>query len=396
MTRIAFLAVLMVMAGACTRSRESPATTVTPVHVSSEIASMRPLASTFEAGGVVAARTTATIVSRIVAPVVSVNVAVGDRVRAGQRLITLDDRDLASNRTRVAASLSALERTASAAAADRDAADAALTLARATHGRIETLYARRSATLQELDEARTAVLTAEARLRATDARVAETGAAIESARGAATGAEVAASFAVLAAPFDGIVTEKLVEPGNLAAVGVPLLRLEDTRRFRLEVRVDESRAAATEIGDRVHVAWDTSGASQADSSDVDGTIAELSRAIESASHAFLVKIDLAPHPRLRSGMFARARFSNGARQALTVPDSAIVRQGQLATVFVVTGEGRARMRVVRTGDVSADRVEIVAGVARGEQVIVGPPPSLRDGDLVQVDRSTASNHPRRT
>ena len=397
MTRPAWCALLAIVLAACNRSHDAPvATTTAPVTVSAEPAGMHPLGSTFETGGVVAARTTATIASRIVATVMSVKVVPGDRVRAGQRLIALDDRDLSANRTRAAASLTALERTATAASADRDAADAALTLARATHDRIVTLHARRSATPQELDEARSALRTAEARLRAADARIAESAAAVESARAAARGADVAASFATLTAPFDGIVTEKLVEPGNLAAIGTPLLRLEDTSRFRLEARLDESRAAGIRVGDRARVVLDASGVSAPETDVIDGSVTEVSRAIESASQTFLVKIDLPAHPHLRSGMFARARFGGSTRQALAVPDSAIVRQGQLATLFIVTADGRARMRVVRTGDAADDRIEIVAGVAPGEQIIVAPPPSLRDGDPVRVGPSPDSKVSRRT
>lgn len=384
MTRVAFLAFLAVAAAACDNSQETPAAMMTPVEVTIEAAAIHPIRDTFEAGGVVAARTTATIASRIVATVVSVDVTPGVRVRAGQRLIALDGRDLDANRTRAVATVAALERTAAGAAADRDAADAALTLARVTHDRMATLHERRAATPQELDEARSALRGAEARVRAADARIAETAAAIESARAASTGAAVAASFAALTAPFDGIVTEKLVEPGNLAAVGLPLLRIEDIRSFRLEIRIDESRAAGITVGDHVQVVLDTSHAWPAGPSSIGGRVTEVSRAVDSASHAFLVKVDLPAHPRLRSGMFARARFSGGARQALAVPESAIVRQGQLPTLFLVTSQGRARMRVVRIGESAERHVEIVAGLAPGEQVIVTPPPSLRDGDPVRI------------
>ena len=134
--RVAFLTLLALTGAACNSAREAPATAVTPIEVSSEIAAVHPIRSTFEAGGVVTARTTAIIASRIVATVVSVDVAPGDAVRAGQRLIALDGRDLDAARDRAAASVTALQQAAAAAVAERDAADAAVTLSRTTHDRM--------------------------------------------------------------------------------------------------------------------------------------------------------------------------------------------------------------------------------------------------------------------
>jgi RND family efflux transporter MFP subunit len=392
MSRFWFVPLLTLGVAGCGAPAETPEAGPAPVAVTTSAAGAHLMRQSFEAGGVIAARTTATVASRIVATVLSVDVAPGDRVRAGQRLIVLDARDLDAQRRQTAASVTALEQSAAAAVADQDAAGAALTLAQATHERMATLHARRSATPQELDEATSALRGAEARLRAAEARAAEMAAAIESARAAASAASVTASFAELTAPFDGIVTEKLVEPGNLAAVGVPLLRVEDTRGFRLEARLDESRAGSVEVGAPVAVRLGTSDASGVEAAVVNGQVAEIARSVDAASHAFLIKIDLPPDPRLRSGMFARARFEGGEpRQALTVPAAAIVPQGQLSTVFVVTGQDVARMRVLRTGESADGRVEVIAGLAPDETVIVAPPPGLRDGDPVRAAGAATPN-----
>jgi multidrug efflux pump subunit AcrA (membrane-fusion protein) len=116
--------------------------------------------------------------------------------------------------------------------------------------------------------------------------------------------------------------------------------------------------------------------------EVEGRIAEISRAVDAASHAFLVKIDLRASD-LKSGLFAQARFTGAARSALAVPDTTLVRRGQLTTVFVVTNQQQARMRVVRIGQSDQGFVEIVAGLGAGDEVIITPPPALRDGDTVR-------------
>jgi RND family efflux transporter MFP subunit len=364
----------------CSSGREvgppaAPATAITL-----ERAAVQPVAQVLEAGGVVQARTTALITSRIMAPVLSVHAAPGDHVRTGQLLVRLDARDLDAQRQRAAAAADALALGVKAAGADRQGAEAAVQLARTTHQRIAALHERRSATTHELDEAVAALAGAEARLHAADARAAEAEAGLDSARAAANAAVVAASFAAITAPFDGVVTEKLVEPGNLATPGAPLLRVEEDDALRLEVRLDASRAAHITAGQEVEVVLDPIATPAPGV--VRGRVVEVARAVDAASQAFLVKIDLPVSPAVRSGTFARARFRGASRDALAIPPSAIVRRGQLPSVFVVQ-DGRARMRIISTGIENRAHVEVLGGIAAGDSVITAPPPSLRDGDAVR-------------
>ena len=193
-------------------------------------------------------------------------------------------------------------------------------------------------------------------MRVADARVAEARASIESAAAGSSAADVAASYATLTAPFDGVVTEKSVDPGNMASPGQPLITVEDDRDFRLEVRLDESRAAFVHVGDEVLVRLD-GGASSAT-----GRVAEVQRMLDPGSHDFLVKIDVPTGASLRSGMYGRAVFRGATRKGLAVPESAVVRRGQLASVFVVDADNHARLRLVNASEAADGRVEIRAGV----------------------------------
>ena len=383
MTRLAFVALLAVTA-ACSSAPPDASQPASPVPARISIVTTRRVPRTFEAGGVVRARTTATLASRITAPVLSVHVAAGDRVRAFQPLITFEGRELDANRRRAAAEVTAGEGSQAAAVADRAAAEAAVTLARASHGRIATLHARDAATAQELDEAVSALRAAEARFTAADAQVAAAAASLDGARQAEAAASAAASYAALTAPFDGLITERLVDAGALATPGAPLLRIEDTRRFRLEVVVDQSRLPSIGEGARVEVELDEDQGEDPSTSttSLNGTIAEVSRTVDVGNHSFLVKIDLPAHPAMRSGMFARARFATGSQELLTIPLGAVVPQGQLSTVFVVSTDQRARMRVVDTGVRGADWVEALAGVSAGDRVIISPT-GVRDGAAVR-------------
>ena len=354
------------------RAAAAPADAAEPIAVTVAQVAMTDVASAIDSGGVVQARTTATIAARILAPVREVRVSPGDRVRKGQTLIVLDGADLAAGARAARSAALAAEQGSKAAAAELQAAEAGLALARASHDRIAGLQAKRSATAQELDDATATLRSAEARVAGASARALQAVSAVESARAASDQASTTESFTTIAAPFDGMVTGKMVEPGNMASPGMPLLRLEDTREFRLEVRVDESRIGQIRNGDSVPVFLGTGTTS------ITGTVVEVSRAVDADARAFLVKIALPDAPGLRSGEFGKARFGGTPRRALTIPSSAIVRRGQLTSVFVVD-KGVASVRLVNLSG-----SEVLAGLTESDVVILSPPAGVTDGRRVSV------------
>ena len=372
--------VIALGAAACTgggeRQREQ---TKPPIEVRVTRAAVQPLPQTFEAGGVIKARTTAQLSARIAAELRELTVQPGDRVRKGQIVAVLDDRDLAAERARALASVSAAQSGVASADAERESAGARLTLARANHQRIEQLRERNSATPQELDRTTAELHMAEAGARAADARAAGASASVAAAQAAGRAAEVAASFSTIAAPFDGLVTNRLLEPGNMASPGTPLLTLESSDGFRLEVQMDAARARSIEIGDTAAVALE--GQDEADT--MTGRVVEIARAIDPGTHAFVVKIQLPAGIAVRSGTFARATFESGERKALVVPDLALVRRGQLSLVFVVDSSRHVQMRAMTAGARGGDSVEVLAGLQPGETVVVNPPASLTDGAEVR-------------
>lgn len=370
------VAIGLVLPACSSRAENTAGDPATPIPVSIATVTRTDIADTFEAGGVVQARTTALLMAQILAPVREVRVAPGDRVRAGQVLIVLDAKDLAAQARGARAGASAADQGAHAAASEQQAAEAALTLARATYARISGLHAKRSATAQELDNATGALHAAEAQAAGAAARARAAASGADSARAASEAAGATESYAVITAPFDGIVSEKMVEPGNMAAPGTPLMRVEDTRGFRLDVRVDESRVGYVSPGAAVPVLLDSG--TGGDTTMVTGTVTEIGRAVDVDARSFLVKIALPAGTGLRSGTFGRARFSAGSRPALVVPAEAQRQRGQVTSVFVVE-DAIARVRLV-----SVRGTEVLAGLSDGEQVIVGPPPALRDGQRVTV------------
>jgi multidrug efflux pump subunit AcrA (membrane-fusion protein) len=368
---------LAAASAACGGSHSEPnESAAAPVAVRTVAASVGDVRERLEAGGVVAAGTSAVVTSRVMAPVVELRVRAGDRVRTGQVLVVLDDRTLAAETRRAAAALSAADQALAAAQAERAAAAADEKLAAAWHARIVALHGRNAATPQELDEAEARRAGAAARAAGAQARIEQATAQIGAARASSESAATTHGYTAIRAPFGGLITETMTDPGNLATPGAPLVRLESGGARQVEVRIDESRAAYLQPGQDAEVLFESGDS-------VTGTVAEVARTIAAGERAFLVTVTLPGERDLRSGTFARVRFAGATRAALLVPVSALRRQGQIATVFVVENDV-ARLRLVQTGLEGDDGVEVLAGLEAGETVVVDPPAELADGRRVSA------------
>jgi RND family efflux transporter MFP subunit len=377
--RFTAMMALAAVASACGASEHATqARGAAPVKVSTAVVARHALAEPIEVGGTVRARQQAVLTSRIVGQVREIRVAPGDRVAGGQLLAVLDGREMDANRTRADAMLAAAAQQQAAAEAEQQAAAAALQLAQLTHERITRLRERKSATAQELDEASAALTAAESRVSAARAGLEAARASHEGARAGADAATIASGYSRIVAPFDGIVTEKHIDPGTMAMPGTPVVTVEQAGEYRVEVRLDENRAA--------RVNWDEAPRVQVDDPEgepksIEGVVAERARALDDA-HTVVIKVAV-PGASLRSGMFARVIFSGPASRRLAIPAEALVSRGQLDAVFVVEGE-TARYRVVEAGRRGAVLVEVRAGLSEGERVVAGPPASLLDGAPVEL------------
>ena len=387
MNRLIGIVALSVVAGglsACGRSGDAPqAKAEEPIPVTVAPVATVNTAERLEAGGVVTARESASISSRIVAPIAGIRVKAGDRVRAGDVLASLDARDVTEHTGQARASSVAAEKALIRARTEQSAAEAEHRLAAAWQKRIATLHARNSATEQERDEAEARLSAAAARLAGTEAGIESADAHLAWARAAVGVATATESFATVRAPFDGLVTERLTDPGNLAAPGVPLLRVESEGARQVVVRADEARAAYVRVGDQVTVLIDAAAETGADDNGLEGVVAEVARAVGADQRAFTVKVSLPSTVTARSGSFARVVFRGASRRALLVPAHAIQRHGQVLSVFVVQ-DSVARLRLIRVGTSSSEGVEVVAGLDAGESIVVSPLTRLVDGAHVTV------------
>ena len=289
------------------------------VEVQAETAPVR-----VEVVGTTASEEKINLSARIPAYVGEIYASAGDRVKKGQKLIALDARDI---RQKLAA------------------AEAQLNQAQTEYERTQKLFESQATTQQ-------ALTAAESMYNAARAQVAEV--------------KVMLTYAQVESPIDGIVTERRVEAGDLAAPGMLLLAVYDPQRMRLEAPVPVRLVDRLVLGQEVEVALDRPART------FKGAVAEIVSEVDAATRTQLVKVHLdGVEGDVLPGTFGLLWVDAEPREAIFVPASAVVRIGQLAFVQVVR-DGRAFRRLVKTGPAQGDRVEILSGLRAGDVVLAQP------------------------
>lgn len=362
--------------------------------VATAVVQSESLGATFEAPGVVRAKTSTVISSKLVGTIVAMRISEGERVRAGQVLVEIDNRDARAQLVKAQAGLreaeggtEELERNLKAAVATQSAAQAQRQLAETTLKRYQGLRERKSVSAQEYDEVAAQAQVALAEVERADrlqqvivARRQMVAARIDQARADVEAAQIYAGYARITSPVEGLVVSKQAEIGGLAAPGVPLLTIEGTGRsggLRLEATVEESRLGAIALGTAARVGIDSLGGLE-----LAGRVVEIVPAADPASRTFTVRIELPANPSLRSGQFGRVQFQAGERKGLSIPANAVVRRGQLTGVYVIDEKGIANLRLITLGRQDGDRLEVLSGLDAGETIVAESSRIAREG--VQV------------
>lgn len=191
-------------------------------------------------------------------------------------------------------------------------------------------------------------------------------------------AEVMLGYAEIRAPFDGVVARKSAHPGDLAAPGMVLLEIEGTADFQVEAAVPDSLAAGLVRGAPLMVELPVAKLT------FTGILAELSSAADPQARSVLAKISVPAGTAVRSGEFARVRVPGAPVPTLLVPTTALSPLGQMERVYVVGTGLQAVLRLVKSGSVQGDRIEILSGLDAGERVVVNPPAGLREGQTLEI------------
>jgi RND family efflux transporter MFP subunit len=339
---LALAASLWMAVGAATSAAPAQAaeTPSVAVRVPVLVVKQRGTAAGLSLDGAVQARRQATVAAQVGGNVLALMVKAGDRVKAGQPLARLDDRDASAG----------LQRTdAGVAQAEAELRNARLAAERQRELRSKGFVSQ------------AAVDTAETQLKAAQAGLAQ-------ASGARSQAALARGFATLVAPFDGVVLATHLDAGDLASPGRPVLTLYAPGALRAVVQVPASQAAQARAARQVQVQLP-------DGQWVAPTAVQALPVTDPISQTVEWRLDLAAAAdTLSPGQSLRVRFDDPAPDAatstapLTVPQAAVLRRGELDAVYVQR-EQRFVLRAVRLGrQQGTDRVEVLAGLKPGERI----------------------------
>lgn len=334
--------VLLAASAAC--GGEEPGEIAPPAEAP-EVTVVRPTSSgaTISFPATVRAVDRADLATRVSGTVVRVPVDIGSRAGRGDVVLVLDDADVAARIRR---------------------AEAQLERARGALARIEPLNVDGAATDQELDDARAAFAVAEAGLAEARAQQA---------------------YTVLRAPFSGVVTARNVDPGDLVSPGQHVLTLSGTGELEVDADLPGALEGRVNVGDSLTLVRPETG------SRIPVAVTRVAPALEAATRRFRVEAPLpadAADSGLVPGAYVRLEVDAPDRSTLRVPEEAIVRRGQLIGVFVVE-QDTAHLRWVRPGGRREAAVEVLAGLAPEDAVVVDPPAGLEDGAAVRVAGGSA-------
>lgn len=320
--------------GKAPKHHSAPQSQLPTVQLSTRTVETRTVPVFEEVVGTVMAKLRATIEAKVTGRITELPVALGQKFKSGDLLVRLDAPEIKAR---------------------LDQAEAGLQQAERDWKRTSALFAQQTASRAESDAAEARYLMA---------------------KGAVAEARALLGNVEVRAPFDGVVTKKSADVGDLALPGKPLVEIEDPRRLQLEADVPETIAGKVRPGDRM-----TIHPSQTRNATV-GIVVEIAPIADPISRTFRVKLDLPDNGGLMSGQFARLAVPSGETTAMRVPSAAVVQRGQLEIVFAVESQ-HARLHLVKTGRRVDDETEILSGLDLGDVVVVENSHQLIDGQSVK-------------
>lgn len=309
-------------------------------------ARLKEIDITFSTAGTVRTAGHATLTSRIMGNVTRIGAKEGNRVEKGETLIEIESQDITA---KVRQAQGALE-----------SAEAAFRNAEANYTRISELFARGSATRLELDGATMQLDSARGGVKQAEGTVRE--------------AQAMKEYARIRAPAAGVVTRRMVEVGDQAAPGRPLLEFEDRSRLQFETFVPESILPSLTVGREVSVRIHALGDSL-----IPGRISEMEASADPVSHSAKIKIDLQGAKNALSGMYGKVIIPTGTRRAVLIPQGAVATKGQLTGVFLLDKAQTLHLRLIQTGKTLGDEIEVLSGLEGGERIAASRLDQLEEG-----------------
>jgi RND family efflux transporter MFP subunit len=331
-----------------TAERQRPA--VTDVKIAT--VALSKVDEIYETTGTLKSEQVSNIASRIMGVVTAIYVREGDRVKAGQLLVAIDNREL-------------LQKVKGAAMA-METAKSNKAMTEITWRRYQQLHAEKAVSQQEMDQMETQKKMADSEYERAKAAYEETG--------------IYEAYAKIKAPVAGIITSKKIDGGSMAVPGQVLITIESDAALYVEAFADETLTRRLSKGMTVEVAI------EATNRQLRGSIRDIVPVVDPRSRTFLIKIAL-PNAGLKSGLYARIRIPVGKKETLLVPEGSVIAKGQLSGVYVVAPNGVLTYRLVKTGRTYPDgRIEILSGLAQNEQIVSEGTQRAVDGGVVQKNQ----------
>jgi len=315
----------------------------------------------YEVTGTVRPKTSSIISARVMGTVTALYVKDGDRVRKGQVLLVIDDRDAVARKNQAEGAYEESLRALASAKKQKELADI-------TYERFKKLYDERALSRQELDQIETQRSVAASEFERIEAMTKRAKAALQE-------AEAYLGFTRVVSPIDGSVADKKIDLGSMAAPGMPLMTIEGVS-YQVEANLNENLSGKIKKGSIATIIIDSIGKS------IPGKVVEINPAIDPMTRTFSVKIDVSD-PDLRSGFYGKVRFPIGKKEVLSIPDTALVMRGQLSGVYSVGEDNIITFRIVRTGAKIDNEVEILSGIRPGERVITEGTSLAIDGGILK-------------
>lgn len=300
----------------------------------------REVDQTYAAEALIEAAKQATVAAQISGRVVELRFDVGDYVEKGQVIARIDEREasqaLAGSQAQVAQ------------------AQAALQNAKATYERSRQLFEQKFVSQAALDKALADYKAAQAQTQATLA-----GAGV---------AATARGYTTIVAPYSGVVSARLIELGEMASPGKPLMSGFDPKDLRAVANIPQYKLADIRRAPRARVEFPALGKW------IEAAAVTVLPAADAKTHITRVRLDLPEDLReVYPGMFARAHFTVGRVKKLLVPAAAVVRRSEITAVYAIDAKGAVALRQVRLGEPAGKgEIEVLAGLTPGETVALEP------------------------
>lgn len=294
--------------------------------------------------------------------VLAVAVSPSDRVTAGQLLVKLDSRQLTARLEQAKEGLAIAKNAVVQAQKAQEESQAGLDQARSAYMRTKTLFEKDVVPSQQLEIDRAAYLQAKARMERSKEEIRAARNGIRRAREVVNEAEIALDYAAIKSPAAGVVVERMVDPGDQATPGKPLLIIQTSGSLRLEARVREGLIDKVIQGQAYGVEIQPLGKA------VEATIEEIVPYADPDTRTFLVKAALPDTPGVFPGMFGRLLIPVDREETLLIPREAVIRVGQLEMVNVKSDSGGFQPVYIKTGQVLGEKIEVLSGLTGSETI----------------------------